>query len=201
MKGGRSLQLLRPGGEQSVTAHCFGLREAAGGGLAPSALRLNQRPVFQFLKWYMTAVTFPLAWILETPGWWMLWEREWKEGTDGWLTSTPPVEHDLVPCSQFPRDVTKEWRESGVRVGGLVAPGCLNHDQNIFSPSSKGPCSIVSGPFCLHLFKTKIKFLSSLLLSHVVSVNKCAISQVRIDHHHPTPAAPPPLTASHPREG
>ena len=40
MKGGRSLQLLRPGGEQPVTAHCFGLREAAGSGLAPSALRL-----------------------------------------------------------------------------------------------------------------------------------------------------------------
>lgn len=191
MKGGRSLQLLRPGGEQSVTARCFGLREAAGSGLAPSALSLSQRPVFQFLKWYMAAVMFPLAWILETPGWWVLWEREWKEGADGWLTSRPPVEHDLVPCSQFRRDVTKEWRESGVV--GWVAPGCLNHDQNIFSPS-KGPCSIVSGPFCLHLFKTKIKFLSSLLLSHV-SLNKYALSQVPIDHH-----CPPPPTASHPRE-
>ena len=113
MKGGWSLQLLRPGGEQHVTARCFGLQEAAGSGLAPSALRLNQRPVFQFLKWHMTAVTFPLAWILETPGWWMLWEREWKEGIDGWLTSNPPVEHDFVPCSQFHRDVTKEWRECG----------------------------------------------------------------------------------------
>ena len=34
-------------------------------------------------------------------------------GADGWLTPNPPVEHDFVPCSQFHRDVTKEWRECG----------------------------------------------------------------------------------------
>lgn len=56
-----------------------GLQEAAGSGLTPSALRLNQRPVFHFLKWCMTAATLPLAWNLETPGWWVLREREWME--------------------------------------------------------------------------------------------------------------------------
>lgn len=69
--------------------------------------------MFHFLKWCMTAVTLPLAWNLETPGWWVLREREWMEGTDGWLTPNPPVEHDFVSCSQFHRNVTKEWRECG----------------------------------------------------------------------------------------
>lgn len=65
----------------------------------------------QFLRTVVTAVMFPLAWILEPPGLWLSWEGDRKEGTDGWSSPKPPVECDLSPCSKFHGNVTKEWRE------------------------------------------------------------------------------------------